>query len=187
MRATPILPAIPLLCHLWHELLGHSPPILDLCCLHWYAFNSFPCQRQQLANFTGTGTSIADLYFSSTFQNTATSARIFEYVNPSYYAICLALNILLTLMIITKLILHRRSLQHAIGTSNAITKVYTTIVIMLVESYALYAIALLSYILTWTLQSPGTPITSKLIGNAAVCGVFSFPNARARNDTPPHR
>ena len=140
----------------------------------------------QLVNFTGTGTGITNIYFGSTV-NSIANAPIIKYTASPYFAICLALNILLTLMIITKLILHRRSLQHAIGASNAITKVYTTIVIMLVESYALYAIALLSYILTLFLGSAGVYITARTLASAQVCTVFHFPNARAWGDIPPHR
>ena len=90
-------------------------------------------------------------------------------------------------MIITKLILHRKNLQHAIGTSNAATRVYTTVIIMLVESYAIYAIVLLAVVVTWALQSVGLPITTKILSNVQVCTAFRFPDAQAWNDIPPHR
>ena len=139
----------------------------------------------RLANFTGTGTGITGICLNSIFGTGIVPIVI--HIFSSYYVICLALNILLTLMIITKLILHRRNLQHAMGTSNAATKVYTTVVIMLVESYALYAVALLSFIVTSGLQSVGLPITRKIGGNVQVCSVSHFPNAQAWNDTRPHR
>ena len=140
----------------------------------------------QSANLTGTVTGIASIYLFSILGTNATPIVI--YMASSYFGICLTLNLLVTLMIITKLILHRRNLQRAIGTSSAITGVYTTIVIMLVESYALYAIALLSDIVTsTTLQIAGVYITGKILSNVQVCTVFHFPNARAWNDIPPHR
>ena len=130
----------------------------------------------QPANPTDTATGIANIYLFSILGTNP--ASITADITSSYYAICLALNVLLTLMIITKLTLHRRNLQHAIGTSNAITGVYTTIVVMLVESYALYATTLLSYILTWALKSAGVYLTSKIQGNVTVCAVFHFPHTQ---------
>ena len=130
----------------------------------------------QPANFTGTGAGIASIYLDSVFETSAAST--ITCITSSYYATCLALNILLTLMIITKLILHRKNLQRAIGTSNAATRVYTTIVIMLVESYALYAIALISDTLAWALQSVGVYVTGKILSNVQVRTVFHFPNAQ---------
>ena len=128
---------------------------------------------------------ITGIYLDSMFD--ASAVPILPQILSSYYAICLALNILLTLMIITKLILHRRNLQDAMGTSNAATKVYTTVVIMLVESYALYAITLLSFIVTSVLQTVGLYITGKILSNVQVCSVSHFPNAQTWNDTWPQR
>lgn len=136
------------------------------------------------ANFTGTGTGIANIYFTPTNAPLIGAAYI---IVSSYYVICLVLNILLTLMIIAKLILHRRNLRHAIGTSNGATGVYTTIVTILLESYTLYAIALLSYIITWAMQSAGVYVTARILGNVQVCTVFHFPHVQAQNDIPPHR
>ena len=127
----------------------------------------------QPVNFTGTGVGIASIYLNSLL---STTSAILEHTVSSYYVICLALNILLTLMIVAKLILHRRNLQHAIGTSNAITGVYTTIVVMLVEFYALYAIALLFVVVTWALQSVGLNVAGKILSYVQVCTVFHFPN-----------
>ena len=126
----------------------------------------------QPINFTGTGAGIADIYLDSVFETSAAST--ITYITSSYYAICLAFNLLVTLMIVTKLILHRKNLQHAIGTSNAATRVYTTIVTMLVESYALYAITLLSVVVTSALQSVGVYVTGKILTNVQVCTIFPF-------------
>ena len=140
----------------------------------------------QPIHFTRTGVGTVTIY-TAPIPETEDLYTINTYINTSYYVICLALNILLTLMIITKLILHRKNLQHAIGAPNAITRVYTTIVIMLVESYALYAVALLSDIVTWALQSVGLYITTKILCSVQVCAFVHFPNTQAWSDIPPHR
>ena len=140
----------------------------------------------QSADLAGTAAGIADIYLFTVLEST-NSSPIILYLASSYYAICLAFNLLVTLMITVKLILHRKNLQHAVGTSNAATRVYTTVVIMLVESYALYAIALISVVATWSLLSVGLPITTKILGTVQVCAVFRSPDAQAWNDIPPHR
>ena len=56
-----------------------------------------------------------------------------------YYAITLSLNVLLTLMIAARLIRHSRNIRKAVG-SAAGGGLYSTVVTMLVESCALYAV-----------------------------------------------
>lgn len=93
-------------------------------------------------------------------------------INTAYYSISLSLNILLMLMIITRLVLHRRNLQHAVGTSDGTTKLYTTIIIMLVESYALYAITFLLYIIFWALEASAYTVVSELLDGTQVIAPY---------------
>ena len=65
-----------------------------------------------------------------------------------YFSISLALNILLTLMIVIRLILHNREVRTATGLTEA-GGTYKNIVTMLVESSALYAVTSLLYIGPW--------------------------------------
>jgi hypothetical protein len=64
------------------------------------------------------------------------------------YSISLSLNVILTLMITARLILHHRNLRNAIGASSGVSGLYTTIVTILVESCALYAITFLPFIVS---------------------------------------
>lgn len=69
----------------------------------------------------------------------------------SYYSISLSLVVLLVLMIVIRLAVHVRNVQKATGASDG-SGVHTaaaTVVSMLIESYALYAITLLLYIVSW--------------------------------------
>ena len=97
-----------------------------------------------LTNLIDIATGIVNIYYDTgTRFNTATGGRI----NASYYSICLSLNILLTLMIVVHLIMHIRNLRRATGEgSNGLHTAATTVVTMLIESYALYAVALLLFI-----------------------------------------
>ena len=64
-------------------------------------------------------------------------------INTSYLSISLFLNVLLTLMIVTRLVLHSRQLQSAMGITARAGRLYKALVTLLVESCALYAITFL--------------------------------------------
>ena len=123
---------------------------------------------------------IAHIYGNS-FQTTIPQPVQVD-IDTAYYSISLSLNVLLTLMIIARLILHRRNIQRTLGTSNGAARLYTTIAIMLVESYALYAIALLLYIVPLALGSPVQVIFSKTLGEIQVCTACPYPDATEPRD-----
>ena len=92
-------------------------------------------------------------------------------LNTSYLSICLSLNVLLTLMIVIRLVVHIRNVRKAIGASDGSTGLHTTtatVVAILVESYAIYAIALLLYIVPWAVSSPVVDLFSKALGTMQV-------------------
>jgi len=64
----------------------------------------------------------------------------------SYYSIAVALNVLLTLMVVVRLFLHNRKVRSALGTQNASSGLYNAIIVMLVESCALYTVTFLLYV-----------------------------------------
>ena len=57
----------------------------------------------------------------------------------AYYSIALSLNVLLTPMLITRLVLHSKNIRRAIGDQDGASGLYKGVVIMLVESGVLYA------------------------------------------------
>jgi len=65
--------------------------------------------------------------------------------NPTmpYLLISIALNDLLTLMVVIRLLLHNRSIRAIVGALVGISGLHKTIITMLVESSALYAVSLL--------------------------------------------
>ena len=99
--------------------------------------------------------------------------------NTSYVSICLSLNVLLMLMIIMRLILHVRNNRRTTGDfdeSGGLHTVVTTVVTMLIESYALYAIALLLYIVPWGICSSIGYLFSEAIGSIQVRTISTFPD-----------
>ena len=70
-----------------------------------------------------------------------------------YFSISLSLNILLTLLIVTRLILHSRNIRKAMGAPSGANGLYKTIITVLVESSALYAINSLLFVGPWGAKS----------------------------------
>ena len=95
--------------------------------------------------------------------------------NTAYLSISLALNAILTFMIVTRLVLHIRNVRKAIGTSSRAGGLHTTaatVATMLIESYALYAVILLVYIVPWALNSSVQLIFFAVTGPIQVRGVL---------------
>ena len=66
-----------------------------------------------------------------------------------YFSISISLNILLTLMIVVRLVIHNRDIRSALGTPTGISDLYKAIITMLIESSALYAVNSLLFIGPW--------------------------------------
>ena len=58
-----------------------------------------------------------------------------------YFSISLSLNVLLTLMIVIRLVLHNRNIRAIMGAPVGISGFHRTIITMLIESCALYAVS----------------------------------------------
>ena len=86
------------------------------------------------------------LYITQDWRPSNTSSAPHVNLGVPYFSISLALNIILTLVIVTRLILHSRNLREATGAPATTGRLYNTIITMLVESCALYAVAFLLYI-----------------------------------------
>jgi len=66
-----------------------------------------------------------------------------------YFSISLSLNMILTLLIVTRLVLHNRNVRTAMGAPPGFGGLYKAIVTMLVESSALYAVSSLLFVAPW--------------------------------------
>ena len=100
-----------------------------------------------------------------------------------YYSISIALNILLTIMIIIRLILHTRKTRNAVGMAGN-GGLCKTVVTMLIESCALYSVGSFLLIVSWVTGDHGTDIFFNILNQIQV-RVFpqprstEFPNAVA--------
>jgi len=75
-----------------------------------------------------------------------------------YISISLSLNILLTLMIVVRLVLHGRNVRAATGSPIGISELYKVIATMLIESSPLFAVSSVLVIGVMAVDSPLTNI-----------------------------
>lgn len=90
----------------------------------------------------------------------------------SYFSISLSLDILLTLMIITRLVLHNMAIRVAPETPAGAIWTYKAIVTMLVESFALRAGSFLLFIGTWASGSGVEYLFFPILAATEVCTAF---------------
>jgi hypothetical protein len=85
-----------------------------------------------------------------------------------YFSISIALNILLTLMIVTRLVLHNRNVRSAMGAPPGISGLYMAAVTMLIESSALYAVNSLLFIGPWAATSHAADLFLPILAETQV-------------------
>jgi len=91
-------------------------------------------------NPTNVGMGIVTTYFQYCGNDLGTILGISKFGVP-YISISVSLNILLTLMIVIRLILHGRQIRTATGSLAGISGLYKTISAMLIESCALFTVS----------------------------------------------
>jgi len=91
----------------------------------------------------------------------------------SYFSISLSLNVLLTLMIVTRLVLHSRNIRTVMGASSGLTGLYKTVVTMLIESSAIYAASSLLFLGFWGSRSYVADVFSLIQAETQVRTFFS--------------
>ena len=119
------------------------------------------------------GTTI--LYYQASSSDSGNWGAIEVAFSISCFSISVALNALLTLMIIMRLVLHSRNMRNAMGTTANASGLYETIVTMLTESSALYTIGFLLYIVTWGTNSFLVNAFSPFCADTQVRSFFFFP------------
>jgi hypothetical protein len=139
-----------LLCYLCDEVLVYCHPFRIVSRDFWYAYG-LPTSFS--SNVADTGTGIALVYYQAT-QPTCTIWRSSTITIGVPYSISVSLDILITLMIITRLVLLGREIQQAMNAPFKFSGMYTAIVTVLSESSALYGVTFLLFITTWAVDNP---------------------------------
>ena len=162
------------------------PPQLYRCCVIYsmnlwvIAFSclmymcSFGMHLSSTRTYTLTNVIIA-LGIVYIYQGVTTYTKVEQAALP-YYSILLSLNILATSMIVIRLILHARNTRNALGMSK-IGGLCKTIITMLVESCALYAVNLALVIGPMSARYPITNFFGSILPSTQV---RVFPQLRLR-------
>jgi hypothetical protein len=91
-----------------------------------------------------------------------------------YFSISISLNILLTLMIVVRLLLHSRNIRNALGARAGAGGIYNAVVTMLIESSALYAVSSILFIGPWGANSWVADIFLPILAQNQVRPLFRF-------------
>ena len=115
------------------------------------------------------------VYYEITESNSGTWVSIATNLGTPYYWISLSLNILLTLLIVIRLITHRRNTriisEGPLGTSG----LYKALMIMFIESCTLYATTFLLFVGPWCANSWVADVFFPILIEAQVCSISVLP------------
>ena len=95
------------------------------------------------------------------------------YFGAPYFTVSISLNLLLTIMIVIRLVLHRRNIRNAMGAAASAGELYKATVTILVESSALFVIAFLLFLGTWAARSFVQYIFLQILGQIQVRIIFT--------------
>ena len=99
----------------------------------------------------------------------------------SYLLISTTLNVLLTLMIIIRLVLHTRKIRTALGITD-IGGLCMTVITMLIESSALYAVSSLLVIIPWALVNRAESTFIAILSQTQVRALLRLRSSDGRSD-----
>jgi len=100
-------------------------------------------------NVVNTAMGIVMIFYQTWQANSSVWNTVLTNFGLPYYSISISLNVLLTLMIVIRLIVHSRDVRSTLGTPGGISGLYKALITMLIESSALYTINSLLVIGLW--------------------------------------
>ena len=110
------------------------------------------------------------------YQSSELTAKVWSAL--PYFSISLSLNVLLTLMIVIRLILHTRNIRAAMGIAGS-GRLSKAIVTMLIESCALYSVNSLLFIAPWGAHNYAESIFLPILTQTQV---RAFSRSRSESD-----
>ena len=91
----------------------------------------------------------------------------------SYLSISVSLNVLLTLMIVIRLVLHSRNIRIAMGAPSGVAGLYRAVVVMLIESSAIYTVSSLLFLGPWGSGNHIADMFLSIVAEIQVCAFCS--------------
>ena len=171
-------PALSLLRDLRREPLGHRCPMPHVPCLFGYVSElSTNRRRWSWLNVIYIAMGLLIVIAQAHGWEGIWSA-ILRDISLPYVSVSVSLNVLLTLMIVTRLILHGRNVRAATGSPTGIGGLYKAVATMLIESSALYSMNSLLLIGLWATESEAAGAFLPIIAEVQV---REFPRPRSAN------
>jgi hypothetical protein len=124
------------------------------------------------ANTTDTAMGIMFVYESSRPDLIPTSIAAMVPFDAPFFSISFALNIVVTILIVSRLLLHKKRVQNAMGAAVDVGGLYMATIAIIVESYAICAIAVTLYLATWGARSYLQYIFLQIIAQMQVRALF---------------
>ena len=121
-----------------------------------------------LFNTTGTVMGVVLIYYQVTQPTTALWGSVPQSFDYPFFAISPSLNIILTLMIVVRLVVHQGRIRNAMGPSATTSKWYMAVVTILVESCALYAVSFILFLGPWGAGSSAANIFFPVVAQTQV-------------------
>ena len=149
--------ALPLLRNLLQEPVDHRLPLPYVPRLFGYAFEFSVAFRTNADN--------AAMGITFVYQAADPTSSLWS--SLPYFAISFSLNVLLTLMIVIRLILHTRNIRSAMGTTGS-GGFYKAVITMFIESCALYAVTSLLIIGLWVPGNHVSEVFLRILGQTQV-------------------
>ena len=163
--------AVSLLRHLWHELLGRRDPVRDIPRFLGYVLELSTDKLALTVSDYDTATGIAIIYAETLPYSGVLNLNW----GDAYCSIALSLNVLLTLMLITRLVLHSKDIRCVMGYQDGASGLYKATITTLVESGALYAASFVLLVGPWASGSVAQYITFQITSEIQVRTVFTLP------------
>lgn len=98
----------------------------------------------------------------------------FQVVTTAFWLLCLAVNVIGTVLIVARLALYRHQLSRLAVASSHVSQL-TSITAMVVESELLYSIFIVLYVAPWVADGAVTNVFSQVICPVAVRPISEFP------------
>jgi hypothetical protein len=122
-----------------------------------------------------TVTAVMTIYWSSRPTGIlSTSTIVISFAKP-YYLISLSLNVLLTLMIITRLVVLGGRVRKVMNAPVGVGGLYKAIIASLVESCGLYTFTYILFLVPWYIDSPVSEVFTFVLTQIQVRDAYTFP------------
>ena len=95
----------------------------------------------------------------------------------AYYTISLSSNIVMTMLIIVRLLIYRRTIMRSLGPSTEHARDYTSLATIVIESASLYSVFGILFLITYAINNPLNQIFLSFANSTQVrsCSISSVP------------